>query len=43
MAASTYDAALRRLLAHEGGYTNDPPIPAARPISASRSPTTATS
>ena len=27
MAASTYDEALRRLLAHEGGYTNHPSDP----------------
>jgi lysozyme family protein len=27
MAASTYDGALRRLLAHEGGYTNHPSDP----------------
>ena len=27
MAASSYDEALRRLLAHEGGYTNDPSDP----------------
>lgn len=27
MAARTYDEALRRLLAHEGGYTNHPSDP----------------
>jgi len=27
MAASSYDEALRRLLAHEGGYTNHPSNP----------------
>jgi lysozyme family protein len=27
MAASTYDEALRRLLVHEGGYTNHPSDP----------------
>jgi lysozyme family protein len=27
MAASTYDEALRRVLAHEGGYTNHPSDP----------------
>jgi hypothetical protein len=41
MAATTYDEALRRLLAYEGGYTNHPSDPAARPISESRSRITA--
>jgi lysozyme family protein len=27
MAAWTYDESLRRLLVHEGGYTNDPADP----------------